>query len=837
VSDYLAAASIYRRAGWTGPLPLPTGKKWPPPEGYTGWHGHDPSGADSQAWFDDDPIFRGTTQLGLRMPEGVIGIDVDHYGVKRGAATLEEAIRRWGPLPEAPMSSARGDGPSGIQFFRVAKGVHLRTVLRFAAVGVEGQPGYRPALGHVEIIQRHHRYAVAYPSVHPDTGDPYLWYRTPGPDVPPSAPGLPRLPDRWAEELRGADEPGVAEATPEQVAAFGREHDRKEGGAALAGVLATFRKAVDGGVARHDAMVNAACMAAREARDGCYTAAETRATLRLAFTEALCESRNGQRLCTAGEARAEFEAVWAWAVSQALAEDEASREVRKARRAAAAPRGVTEKARYTAIVPDDRPQQAPAFTPPTWPAATTPEPVAAPTPTVVPAPVSTPQTGSVFVLDDDAPVTVEPRVAPLMTLPDLSTWTPPTLGAAFYASADGSTNGASGASGQPDDDLRSGSSWRPIDLAADWDIESEPEQPTMLRRSDGVFLLYPGRTHSIYGESESGKSWVALIAAAEALAAEQDVLYIDHESDPDPIKSRLKLLGVTAVMAKRLTYVRPDGPRDSAWLDLLDQTYHLAVIDGVTVAISTDGGNSDSQDETARWLEQVPRMLEVRTGAAVLTAVSGAAYTARVHTPFGRGQRGELVLRLTKDRPGGIRPACGPPGDAGTQEAARVVLDSRQPGRIIVEINMWSADGDEATDLPFGAPLESPTDWTHNPEPLPQRVQDYTGPGRAAVPSLAKYMRHAANNDAGITRNDARAALDIALVDEKGKPLYDRATVNRAWTALALPLQPKRPAKNGQGAQDEGLGALELLVPTNPTGRARWNPAVAPDAPDAPEGN
>jgi hypothetical protein len=310
---YATAHTTYRRAGWTGPLPLPEGAKWPPPEGFTGWTGADPSGADSQAWIDDYPEYATTRQLGLRMAPDVIGIDVDHYGVKNGADTLVEAERRWGPLPAAPRSSARGEAnPSGIRFFRVPAGTTLRTQIGFPELG----------LGSIEVIQRHHRYAVAWPSLNPHHGgEPYAWYGTAGPDVPPAVAKLLSLPQAWIDALAGADEPGVAAADPQTVQLFMAQHTGQDGTASLKGPLSAFARSIgERHEARHDAMVSAACWAAREARAGCYPAGDARAQLRGAFVAALVEARGGRRLAGPTEARREFDSLWAWAVSQALAE-------------------------------------------------------------------------------------------------------------------------------------------------------------------------------------------------------------------------------------------------------------------------------------------------------------------------------------------------------------------------------------------------------------------------------------------------------------------------------------------------------------------------------------
>lgn len=315
-TTYREAHPIYREAGWIGPLPLPGGEKWPPPEGWTGWHGQYPSYADSDAWCDARD-YGDTRQLGLRMADDVIGIDVDHYGEKRGGDTLAEACRRWGPLPPAPSSSARGDGVSAIYFYRVPRGTVLRTVIAFRNVNTDGQAA---DLGGIEIIQRHHRYAVAWPSTNPHAdGAPYAWRDTDGPEVPPQVDQLPELPAAWIEALRSHGEPGAAEADPGTVAAFSRDHGGGDRSASLKGPLAIFERDVAGGTARHDAMVNSACMAAREARAGAYPAAEARRWLRDAFVSALAEARAGQRLVAPAEARREFESIWGWAVGQALA--------------------------------------------------------------------------------------------------------------------------------------------------------------------------------------------------------------------------------------------------------------------------------------------------------------------------------------------------------------------------------------------------------------------------------------------------------------------------------------------------------------------------------------
>jgi len=75
------------------------------------------------------------------------------------------------------------------------------------------------------------------------------------------------------------------------------------------------------------------------------------------------------------------------------------------------------------------------------------------------------------------------------------------------------------------------STWRPIELKDYYDGLFQQPIATILKRSDGAGLIYQGRVHSIYGESESGKSWIAQIATAELLKSDKKVIYIDFESD------------------------------------------------------------------------------------------------------------------------------------------------------------------------------------------------------------------------------------------------------------------------------------------------------------------
>lgn len=190
-------AGLYLRAGWMSPLPLPEGLKATPPDDTTGNKPYATSD-DIEHWCENQP----EANLGLRMgtlkidgvPHEVIGIDVDHYDAKLGADTLATLIEHHGALPKTWRSTSRDpENPSGIRFFLVPAGKKW-----------VGKPG-----PDIEIIQRTHRYAVAWPSVVTWDKGPvepartYFWYDSDDIrlDEPPHVSELPLLPEEWQRFL------------------------------------------------------------------------------------------------------------------------------------------------------------------------------------------------------------------------------------------------------------------------------------------------------------------------------------------------------------------------------------------------------------------------------------------------------------------------------------------------------------------------------------------------------------------------------------------------------------------------------------------------------------
>jgi P4 family phage/plasmid primase-like protien len=183
LGPYARVARTYRDLGWLGVIPV-TGKH-PPIAGYTGRGAPWPTTSEITAWITS----RVESNVALRLPSDVIGIDIDAYDGRRGLSTLDLMEQDHGPLPPTWTTTSRTDG-SGIRWYRVPPNVPW--------VGNLGQGS------HVDIVHSELRYAVVWPSVHPITQREYLWY---GPNGlvsanPPRPEMLPELPQPWVLALR-----------------------------------------------------------------------------------------------------------------------------------------------------------------------------------------------------------------------------------------------------------------------------------------------------------------------------------------------------------------------------------------------------------------------------------------------------------------------------------------------------------------------------------------------------------------------------------------------------------------------------------------------------------
>lgn len=240
---------------------------------------------------------------------------------------------------------------------------------------------------------------------------------------------------------------------------------------------------------------------------------------------------------------------------------------------------------------------------------------------------------------------------------------------------------------------------RKSDAATGWDFTDlspvlegryKPLMPTVGARDDGIGLFYPGRVNGIQGESEAGKSWVALVAALIEVNRGNHVVYIDFEDSEEGVVGRLVLIGGTADdIRERFHYVRPAAtPSPAALRAFIDRIGSLqpslVVVDGVTEAMTLLGLELKENSEIAKFGRMLLRPL-ASTGAAVvpldhvvknnesrgryalggvhkLNGVDGVQYMLEAIRPFGVHTEGRSRLRIAKDRPAQVRKNALPGG-------------------------------------------------------------------------------------------------------------------------------------------------------------------------------
>ena len=254
--------------------------------------------------------------------------------------------------------------------------------------------------------------------------------------------------------------------------------------------------------------------------------------------------------------------------------------------------------------------------------------------------------------------------------------------------------------------VRERSSWypKPLDLTG----ESEEPAPEFLARNDGHRLFYRGKINALLGESESGKTWVALHAVAQSLHLQEKVIYLDFEDSGKGILGRLRALGLEDRHFENFTYANPDSNLTlDERIDLIDALMEivpeLIIVDGVNAAMTLMNLELTSNRDATFFSQQLLKPLAL-SGACVITIdhvtkskesrgnyaigaqakradINGAAIMCEVVLPFGRGMSGELTLKVTKDRPGHVRANSKEAKFAGT-----VQLKSSADGSVVMTI-------------------------------------------------------------------------------------------------------------------------------------------------------
>ncbi|WP_084985475.1 bifunctional DNA primase/polymerase [Prescottella equi] len=243
-NSFIQSANELVKLGWH-PVPLGRAKgKDLLVAGITGREGTDVSEEETfREWADRWADTGDGLNLGTRMPVGVIALDVDCYDGKPGSETMAACADEWGDLPLTWTITARDDGSSKL-LYRVPEG--------WEGVGTIPDPRGGKASG-VEVLQRHHRYAVVPPSFH-EVGPVRVF----GPDgneceLMPAPGELPMLPDAWCEGLHKnrpkAERDHTAE--PDELLASFPEGPMTD---AVQKAMQAMLDAIASGAGRHDTM-------------------------------------------------------------------------------------------------------------------------------------------------------------------------------------------------------------------------------------------------------------------------------------------------------------------------------------------------------------------------------------------------------------------------------------------------------------------------------------------------------------------------------------------------------------------------------------------------------
>ncbi|MGW3588201.1 AAA family ATPase [Streptomyces fungicidicus] len=318
-----------------------------------------------------------------------------------------------------------------------------------------------------------------------------------------------------------------------------------------------------------------------------------------------------------------------------------------------------------------------------------------------------------------------------------------------------------------------GTSWGRIDPRRALEAARNTREPEVGRFTQtgtepahGVF--YRGCVNEIHGESESGKSWLALYAVAQELGAGHTVAYVDYEDDEGSVYRRLALLGVAedVLLGDQFWYIRPNGPLtepEKAVFAASTAGADTVVLDGVTEGMSLEGLSPRDEADVAAWHAKVTKDL-AHAGKCVIVidhtphggnrtigsqhkkaCISGVSYLAEPVQPIAPGQRGVLRLRVEKDRPGSIRREAAP--GARPQWRGDLVVDFSE-GRTRPDAALFPAsprDGEApAVEIEMKPPMAICTAVlsfvTENPGASSSDIQSAIQAGKAKLLRAVKWL-------------------------------------------------------------------------------------------------
>lgn len=291
----------------------------------------------------------------------------------------------------------------------------------------------------------------------------------------------------------------------------------------------------------------------------------------------------------------------------------------------------------------------------------------------------------------------------------------------------------------------------------------EPPMPNVLRRSDGISLFYSACVNVLFGDPESGKTWVALAALVEILCGGGCGVFIDLDHNGlQAVICRLIDLGAPQDALTDLRRFRYVEPEDKLHLyevvaDLQAWRPAVVVLDSVGELLPLMGLSSNSPDDftvantkvlkplakadaAVLAIDHLPKGGETRAQgqsgtAAKRRTIDGVSLRVEVNEQFAPGKEGSCFLNINKDRHGGLRRYA----DSSTKEplARMFILDSSDPSSIT-----WSIRPPASADAAKAAGVAEDDLATLDAlDPPPKNVQDVKGRCRWRSERAANALR------------------------------------------------------------------------------------------------